>query len=182
MKKMLFAIMILLLGFSYTEPAATASASVNSGLSPDDGLILTYSPSFSEPSKETFHVKKEDTFTYLYNKKSQHFPELSNVVYIEDEFGLSASLGYSDFVFVSAPNSLKQGTTFIQSDHYDDYKVLVENTAKTIKVKAGTFNNTVILKYPDSSRVYLAKGVGIIKTTNAAGKVTTELAAVKAAK
>ncbi|SKB01368.1 hypothetical protein [Sporosarcina newyorkensis] len=182
MKKTLFAIIILVLGFSYTAPAGMASTAENSGLSPIDGLILTYSPSFNEPSKETFHVKKEETFTYLYNKKSQNYPELANLVYIEDDFGLSASLGYSDFVFVSAPYPLKQGSTFLQSDHFDDYKVLVENTAKTVKVKAGTFKNTVILKYPDGSRVYLAKGVGIIKITDAAGKVTTELAAVKAGK
>ncbi|WP_153721105.1 hypothetical protein [Sporosarcina cascadiensis] len=182
MKKTLFAIMILILGFSYTAPAGTASAAVNSGLSPDDGLILTYSPSFTAPAKETFHVKKEGTFTYLHNKKSQQYPELANLVYIEDDFGLSASLGYSDFVFVSTPYPLKQGSTFMQSDHFDDYKVLVENTAKTVKVKAGTFKNTVILKYPDGSRVYLAKGIGMIKITDAAGKMTTELAAVKAGK
>ncbi|WP_153731807.1 hypothetical protein [Sporosarcina obsidiansis] len=182
MKKIFFAMIILFLGFSYAMPASTASAVVNSGLSPNDGLILTYSPSFTEPSKETFHVKKEETFTYLYNKKSQHYPELANLVYIEDHFGFSASVGHSDFVFVSMPYPLKQGSTFIQSDHFDDYKVLVENTAKTVKVKAGTFKNTVILKYPDGSRLYLAKGIGIIKSTNAAGNVTTELAAVKAGK
>lgn len=69
MKKTFFAMISLLLGFSYAMPASTASAAVNSGRSTNDGLILTYSPTFTEPSKETFHMMREENFTYLYNKK-----------------------------------------------------------------------------------------------------------------
>lgn len=182
MKKLLFAMIVLILGFSFATPASTAATIPKGGLSPDEGLILTYSPSFTKPAKETFHVAKDEAFTYLYNKKSPRYPELPNLVYYEDDSGMTAGVGHSDIVFVSAPYPMKQGSFFIQSDHFDDYKVLVENTSKTVKTKAGTFKNTVILKYPNGSRLYLVKGIGIIKSTNAAGKVKTELVSVRAGK
>lgn len=106
---------------------------------------------------------------------------MANLLYIDDHLGFSASVGhYSDFVFVSMPYQLRLSSTFIQSDNLDDCKVVVENMARIVKVKAGTFQNTLILKYPDGSQLYLAKGIGIIKSTTAVGNMTTELAVVKA--
>ncbi|ARK20942.1 hypothetical protein [Sporosarcina ureae] len=60
--------------------------------------------------------------------------------------------------------------------------ILVESTTKTIRVKAGSFKNVIILREPDGSRHYLAKGIGVIKSTSSNGKVITELATVKSRK
>lgn len=169
---------LILLSISYSIPAGTATAAGNTGLSPEEDLTLTYAPSFTTKEKETFKVKKEGEFAYLVKQKG----ESATLTYYEDGSGFSAGIGYLEEMLVTAPKNLKQGSVFMQSDQYDDYKVWVESTTKTIKVKAGTFKNTVILKYPDGSRVYLAKGVGILKMTDPAGKVITELAGVKAGK
>ena len=85
----------------------------------------------------------------------------------------------SDFIFINSPYPLEQGTYFTQSDYYDDESVFVESTTKTITVKAGTFRNVVILRFWDGSREYLAKGIGIIKSTNGNGDVITELESIK---
>lgn len=156
---------------------------VTGGLAPKEGLILTYAPSFLENKKETFVVEKEEEYTYLYNKKSPLYPELSNFTYIETDKGLLMGVSSSDFIFVNVPYPLKQGTyTTDTSLLFEDQKVLVESTTKTITVKAGTFQNVVILRFPDGSRAYFAKGIGIIKATDQNGKIFTELVSVKEGK
>ncbi|WP_251670013.1 MULTISPECIES: hypothetical protein [unclassified Sporosarcina] len=59
------------------------------------GLILPYSPSFTEPAKETFYMQKEETFTYLYNTVGRCRSHRS--------------------CFLSAAYPLKQSSTFIES-------------------------------------------------------------------
>ncbi|MFS0575077.1 SH3 domain-containing protein [Sporosarcina sp. 179-K 3D1 HS] len=172
-------------GYVYTsalskENPKAASTTVTGGLTPKEGLILTYEPSFLENKKETFYVEKEDEYTYLYNKKSPLYPHLSNFTYIETKKGLLMGVSSSDFIFVNVPYPLKQGTyTTDSSLMFEDQKVLVESTTKSITVKAGTFKNVVILRFPDGSREYFAKGIGIIKSTNKNGKIFTELVSVK---
>ena len=161
------------------KPAPTV---VTRGLAPVDGLTLTYYPSFLENKRETFHVEKDEGFTYLYNKKSPLYPDLSNFTYIENEYGMMMGVSSSDFIFINSPYPLEQGTYFTQSDYYDDESVFVESTTKTITVKAGTYRNVVILRFSDGSREYLAKGIGIIKSTNGNGDVITELESVKVGK
>lgn len=174
-------------GYVYTSalsPKKTTAlpTTVTRGLTPVDGLKLTYSPSFLTKDRETFYVEKDEEFTYLYNKKSDLYPYYANFTYIESEEGMLMGVSNSDFIFVNSPYPLKQGTYFTQSDHYEDTVVLVESTTKTIKVKAGSFKNVVILRFPDGSREYIAKGIGIIKSTAADGKVITELESVKIVK
>lgn len=160
-----------------------ASTAVTGGLTPKEGLILTYEPSFLVDKKETFTVEKEDEYTYLYNKKSSLYPDLSSFTYIEDGKRLLMGVSSSDFIFVYVPLPLKQGTTTIDSSlMFEDQKVLVESTTKTVTVKAGTFKNVVILRYPDGSREYFAKGIGILKSTNEKGEIFTELVSVKEGK
>ena len=127
------------------------------GLTPINGLILTYEPSFISNEKETFYVEKEDEFTYLYNKKSHLYPDLSNYTYIEDNEGLMMGVSSSDFIFVNVPYPLKQGTHTTQLDYPINQKVLVESTTKTITVKAGSFRNVVILRYSNGSESTLRK-------------------------
>lgn len=174
-------------GYVYTSALSkknpkAAPTIVSSGLTPVNGLILTYAPSFQENKKETFFVEKEDGYTYLYNKESPVYPFLSNFTYIEDENGLLMGVSSSDFIFVDVPYPLKQGTYTKDMSYMSEKKVLVESTTKTITVKSGTFKNVVILRYPDGSREYLAKGIGIIKSTDGNGNVITELVSVKVGK
>ena len=172
-------------GYVYTSALSkqnpkAAATTVTGGLTPKEGLTLTYEPSFLEKKKETFYVEKEDEYTYLYNKKSSLYPDLSNFTYIEDGKRLLMGVSSSDFIFVYVPYPLKQGATTIDSSTmYEDQKVLVESTTKTVTVKAGTFKNVVILRYPDGSREYFAKGIGILKSTNKNGEIFTELVSVK---
>lgn len=175
-------------GFVYTSALSkknpkAAGTTVTGGLAPKAGMILTYEPSFLEDKKETFYVEKEDDYTFLYNKKSPLYPDLSNFTYIEDGKRLLMGVSSSDFIFVNIPYPLKQGAAVIDSSMmFEEQKVLVESTRKTVTVKAGTFTNTVILKYPNGARAYFAKGVGIIKSTDKNGRVITELVTIKVGK
>ncbi|WP_262176675.1 SH3 domain-containing protein [Saccharococcus sp. Marseille-Q5394] len=175
-------------GYVYTSALSkknpkSASTTVTGGLAPKAGLILTYAPSFLEEKKETFTVEKEDEYTYLYNKKSSLYPDLSNFTYIEDGKRLLMGVSSSDHIFINVPYPLKQGATIIDSSlMFEEQKVLVESTTKTVTVKAGTFKNVVILRYPSGSRVYFAKGIGILKIADKNGKIFTELVSVKEGK
>ena len=175
-------------GYVYTSALSkknpkTTLTTVTGGLTPKEGLILTYEPSFLEKKKETFYVEKEDEYTYLYNKKSHLYPHFSNFTYIEDGKRLLMGVSNSDFIFVNVPYPLKQGAyTLDSSAMFEEQKVLIESTTKTITVKAGTFKNVVILRYPGGSRVYFAKGIGILKGTDKNGKIFTELVSVKEGK
>ncbi|MFD1205331.1 MULTISPECIES: SH3 domain-containing protein [Sporosarcina] len=175
-------------GYVYTSALSkqnpqAALTTITGGLTPKDGLILTYEPSFLEKKKETFHVEKEDEYTYLYNKKSHLYPDLSNFTYIEDGKRLLMGVSSSDFIFVNVPLPLKQGAYTVDSSMmFEEQKVLVESTTKTISVKAGTFKNVVILRYPSGSRVYFAKGIGVLKITGKNGETFTELVSVKEGK
>lgn len=173
-------------GYVYTSALSKhnpkAPTTVTGGLSPVHGLILTYSPSFIEDGKETFHVRKEGEYTQLYNKNSPNYPHFPSFTYYESKNGFGMGVSHSDFIFVDVPYPLRQGTYTTDWSYMAEKKVLVESTTKTIKVKAGSFRNVVILRHPDGSREYLAKGVGIIKSTDVNGKAFTELAAVKQGK
>ncbi|SOC19575.1 SH3 domain-containing protein [Ureibacillus xyleni] len=175
-------------GYVYTaaltnkNPKAT-NGTVTGGLSPADGLILTYQPSILEDKKETFIVSKVGKYTELYNPKSPLYPDVPNFVYLEKNDEFVVGVAQSDFIFIDIPLPLKQGHYVKDYSGFDEViDVLVESTTKTIKVKAGTFKNVVILRYPNGSREYLAKGIGIIKSTNKDGKVITELVSVKKSK
>lgn len=165
------------------NPKATVSPTiVTKGLTPVNGLVLTYSPGFGVDKSETYHAVKDEDGTHLYTKKNLHKSYGSDFIYIEDADELVMGVSYSDFIFVNLVYPLKQGT-YITGYFNDQYnKFLVESTTKTIKVKAGSFKNTVILRYANGSRHYFAKGIGMIKATNANGKTTVELASYKATK
>ncbi|WP_158232313.1 MULTISPECIES: SH3 domain-containing protein [unclassified Sporosarcina] len=171
-------------GFVYTSALSkknpnAAPTSVNGGLSPVSGLTLTYEPSFMEDTKETFITRRDGKSTYLFNTSKKSPFSYAEFVYYEDKDRLMMGVAESDFIFVDAAFPLRQGKSFTGYNLEENYKVLVESTTKTIKVKAGSFRNVVILRYPNGSREYLAKGIGIIKSTDKNGKTYTELTAVK---
>ncbi|MFJ8234200.1 SH3 domain-containing protein [Ureibacillus sp. NPDC094379] len=172
-------------GFVYTvaltkkKPKATIQP-VTGGLTPKEGLVLTYKPSFLNDQKETFIVEKDGEYSYLYNPDSPLYPHMPNFTYIENKKQILVGVANSDFIFIIADYPLKHGQyTKDYSQYSGERKVLVESTTKTIKVKAGTFKNVVILRFPDGSREYLARGIGIIKSTNKNGDTITELVSVK---
>lgn len=155
--------------------SAPAPTTVTTGLRPVDGLTLTYAPSFGEDKRETFVARRDGESTELYNKQSPLYPLMSNYIYIEDSYRLIAGVSHSDVLFIDVNYPMKQGS-------YISRNILVESTTKTIKVKAGSFRNVVILRYPNGARDYLAKGIGIIKTTDSKGKIITELVSYSAGK
>lgn len=176
-------------GYVYTvaltkNPAAPPV--VSSGLEPAGGLTLTYSPSFESENKESFRTEKNEESTYL--RPLTKDTESLSYFHLDKKF-FSFGVPESDINFYNFRYPLIQGKyteqsiviSDIESGFPVDYteKVLVESTSKTIKTKAGTFNNTVILKNLDGTRVYLAKGYGIIKVTGKDGTVFTELVAIK---
>lgn len=172
-------------GYVYTsaltkkKPKVTSST-ITGGLTPKDGLILTYNPSFLVDQKESFIVEKDGEYTYLYNPKSHLYPYLPNFTYIENKKKLIIGVANSDFIFLNVSYPLKQGKYVKDySSMFEELDVLVESTTKTIRVKAGTFKNVVIFRFPDGSREYFAKGIGIIKSTNKDGEIITELISVK---
>ena len=177
-------------GYVYTSAlskknpnAVPAPTTVSGGLMPVNGLILTYSPSFMEgDGKETFKVKREGSSAYLYSSDSYSSYDYPKYAYSERDGYFRMGVSESDFTFVETPLPIKQGSYVTIYGMESSYKVLIESTTKTIKVKAGTFKNVVILRFPNGAREYLAKGVGIIKSTDNKGKIYTELVAVKQGK
>ncbi|GKV65927.1 MULTISPECIES: SH3 domain-containing protein [unclassified Sporosarcina] len=173
-------------GYVYTSAlskknpnAVSAPTTVSGGLMPVNGLILTYSPSFLDESKETFTAKREGNSAYLFSSNKNSSSDYPNYVYFESKTNFVMGVSESDHMFVEAPLPLKQGSYFTVYNYESSYKVLVESTTKTVKVKGGTFKNVVILRYPNGAREYLAKGIGIIKSTDSKGKTYTELSSVK---
>lgn len=164
------------------NPVKTTSTTVTGGLTPKAGLTLTYNPSLLHDGKEVFNVEKRDNVVYLRN--STH-PKKESFYYIENNESLIMGVAETDWQFFIFSYPMKQGDS-IKDSYFDnqDYKkkykkVLVESTTKSIKVKAGTFDHVVILRYATGERHYFAKGIGLIKSTDQNGKVVTELSAVK---
>lgn len=171
-------------GYVYTSALSknnpkAGAATVTGGLTPVEGLVLTYSPAFYSDGKETYFAVKEDGFTNLYNKQSELYPPFPEFTYIENKDKLLFGVASSDNIILHISYPLKQGGYTINMPYDYKLKTLVENTTKTIKVKAGSFKNTIILREPDGSRFYLAKGVGVIKVTDKHGRTLIELAAMK---
>ncbi|MCP1145914.1 SH3 domain-containing protein [Lysinibacillus endophyticus] len=170
-------------GYVYTSALSSKkpTPTISGGLIPKAGMKLTYSPSFLSTKKEEFIVSKDPYCTYLINISSNG----SDVCYSEKQSKLSMGVSGTDWGFFNLTYPMKQGQYI--KDTYFDYdlmkekynKVLVESTSKQVKVKAGTFDNVVILKYTTGERYYFVKDIGIIKATDKKGKTVTELSSVK---
>ncbi|RTQ94892.1 SH3 domain-containing protein [Lysinibacillus telephonicus] len=175
-------------GYVYTSALSNkkpAPTTITEGLAPKDGLKLTYSPSILSNEKETFIVEKDEYCIYLLNTSEDG----DNFCYPEKDSKLTLGLANTDWSFFNFTYPMKQGG-YIKDIYYDDEansegpvekytKVLVESTTKTIKVKAGSFKNVVILRLPSGERYYFAKGIGLIKATNRSGNTVIELYSVK---
>ena len=163
-----------------STPKPTASTTVTGGFKPKPGLKLTYTDDFlTDPNtKATFEIKKSGDGVIFYDtKRKGHWLYL-----YENKDGIGFGFTNGNFHLFHVNYPLKQGTTVRNNapSNYgaDGYRILVESTTKTVKVKAGTFKNVLILKFPNGIRYYLAKGVGVIKVRYADG-FATELVSIK---
>ncbi|SOC16642.1 SH3 domain-containing protein [Ureibacillus xyleni] len=174
-------------GYVYTSALSSKkpTPTINGGLIPKVGLKLTYSPSILSTKKEEFIVNKDLYCTYLVNISNND----ADFCYTEKQSRLSMGVSATDWSFFHFTYPMKQGQ-YIKDMYFDvddasglmveQYnKVLVESMTKKVKVKAGTFENVVILRYQSGERYYFAKGIGLIKATDKKGKTVTELSSVK---
>lgn len=164
------------------KKAVKEKASVSTtGFMPKVNRSYTYKPSFEDAGKKTY--------TAYENKSIENSVELLEddyigYTYIEDEQQLALGVAYSDIFFFSLGYPMKEKTTITDTDYLYDgttetTPVYVESTSATVQTKAGTFRNVVVLKYPNGSKIYLAKDYGIIRITDYEGTITTELISVK---
>lgn len=153
----------------------------NTGFMPKVNRNYTYKPSFEDAGQKTYTASK--------NKSIENSVELLEedyigYTYIEDQQQLALGVAYSDIFFFSLSYPMKEKTTITDTNYLYDgttetTPVYVESTNATVKTKAGTFRNVVVLKYPNGSKIYLAKDHGIIRITDFEGNITTELISVK---
>lgn len=157
------------------KPAASEPI-ITGGLQPAVGLTLTYKPSFAHDGLEIFKTKDYYGSIQLESKNSGW----EQLCYSSDktDFVLAvceASNYYYDFTYPMVKNKYTKQYTVGENV----VKLLVEHTSKTVTTKAGTFKDVVILRYPEGARVYIAKGLGIIKVTESNGEIFTELISIK---
>lgn len=153
----------------------------NTGFMPKVNRSYTYKPSFEDAGQKTYTATKNKSID---NSVELLEEDYIGYTYIEDQQQLSLGVAYSDIFFFSLSYPMKEKTTITDTDYLYDgttetTPVYVESTSTTVKTKAGTFRNVVVLKYPNGSKIYLAKDHGIIRITDYEGNITTELIAVK---
>ncbi|MEK4130875.1 SH3 domain-containing protein [Solibacillus sp. FSL W8-0474] len=153
---------------------------ITNGLLPKANRSYTYEPSLEGGAKTTY---KASVNPDIRNSVSLMEEDFIGYTYIENENSFELGVAYSDVFFFSLSYPMKEKSTIYDTDYgiESDTKteVTVESTSTTLKTKAGTFKNVVVIKYPNGSKLYLAKDYGIIRVTNFEGEITTELVSVK---
>lgn len=153
----------------------------NTGFMPKVNRSYTYKPSFEDAGPKTYTATKNKSID---NSVELLEDDYIGYTYIENQKQLSLGVAYSDIFFFSLSYPMKEKTTISDTDYLYDgttetTPVYVESTSATIKTKAGTFHNVVVLKYPNGMKIYLAKDHGIIRITDFEDNITTELISVK---
>ena len=149
---------------------------VTNGLLPKVNYKYTYAPSFEGEAQKTYVASINP---FVANAVDLMEEEYQGYTYIESANSFDLGIAYSDVFFFSLTYPLKQQTVTIDKDlSYglnNEIKVQVESTSMTLTTKAGTFENVVVIRYPNGAKLFLAKGFGIIRITDSEGKITTEL-------
>ncbi|MCM3359206.1 hypothetical protein [Psychrobacillus sp. MER TA 171] len=167
---------------------ALLNKEVHGGITPKAGMKLTYSPSFTEPTKREFITKVENEFGANRTLLTIPGQEIGGYVYNEftsDEGDSTITFGvnYTDWGLFNVQYPLIEGkqTKEIDYDGNDRiiYNINVISTTSTVTVKAGTFQNVVIFKTNAGYTYYLAPGVGIIKMIGSDGILDAELISFK---
>ncbi|MDI2588027.1 hypothetical protein OR571_13110 [Psychrobacillus sp. NEAU-3TGS] len=166
----------------YETPSKSKLALLNavtSGLSPKEGLKLTYYPNFIDDTTQSFIVTKSSLDSTTYSKLTS-VNDGYEYMFAENSSGISFGMDESDFIFFDLTYPFIEGKETINSYFTEDWEeaieyINVESTTSTVTVKAGTFKNVVIIRYSNGLRDYLAPGFGIIKTVDSDGETITEL-------
>ncbi|MCH7322393.1 5,10-methylene tetrahydromethanopterin reductase [Solibacillus sp. MA9] len=163
------------------KPKAIAkSPIITTGLMPKVNRSYTYEPSFEGLEKTTYYASKNEAIS---NSIELLQSDYIGFTYIEKFNELTFGVAYSDVFFFTLSYPIKEKATLLDTDYgYDGSmtttKVFVESTSATLLTKAGTFNNVVILAYPNGTKLYFAKDYGIIRITDFEDKIVTELVSV----
>ncbi|SES46259.1 hypothetical protein [Psychrobacillus sp. OK032] len=174
----------------YETPSKSKLALLNKevigGLTPKAGLKLVYSPSF------TGNTQKEFTTTTSYNSEygittaSIIFKDnpIDGFTYLETKDSLVFGVSHTDWILLDIAYPLTEGKQTkeyyqIGVDSEGFYNVNVESTTSTVKVKAGTFQNVVVVRVNNGDTYYLAPGIGIIKLIDKNGVIKAELLSFK---
>lgn len=156
-----------------------ASSFANSFL-PKINRSYTYEPSFERDKQKTYIAKQNPS---LNNSIELMEDDYIGYTYIESEHELSFGIAYSDIFLFSLSYPMIENTSITDTEYFFDgttetTQIFVKSTSATVSTKAGTFQDVVILTYPNGSNLYLAKEYGIIRITDFAGEITTELISV----
>ena len=163
----------------YETPSKSKIASlkeVRGGLSPQKGMKLTYSPTFTENKHIEFTVTD-----YSYGGPGvslEYDGIIGGYSYWEDKERFGMVVNETDWVYFDFEYPFIEGKQTkeysVEEYQYVSKYVDVVSTTSTITVKAGTFSNVVIIRTP-YSKFYFAPGYGVIKIEDSKGKTTTEL-------
>lgn len=153
-----------------------ASSFANSFM-PKINRSYTYEPAFESEKQKTYIAKQNPS---LNNSIELMEDDYIGYTYIESEHELSFSIAYSDIFLFSLSYPFIENTSITDTEYLFDgttetTQVFVKSTSATVSTQAGTFQDVVILTYPNGSDLFLAKEYGIIRITDFAGNVTTEL-------
>lgn len=174
----------------YETPSKSKLALLNKevigGLTPKTGMKLVYSPSFTENTQNEFTVS--DSYNSEYDITEAFLMKkgdsLNSFTYIERKNRLAFGVSHTDWVILDLALPLiegKQTKEYYLTEDNDEafYNVNVESTTSTVKVKAGTFQNVVVVRINNGDRYYIAPGIGIIKLVDKKGVVKAELLSFK---
>lgn len=139
-----------------------------------------YEPSFQGPERKTYIATKNPYFDNAVNLLED---EYTGYTYVESPTSFAMGVAYSDVFYFSLDYPMNANSTIHDTDYGIDEneytEVVVASTTETVHTKAGTFQNVVVLTYPNGSTLFIAKGYGVIKITDYEGNISTELVAVK---
>lgn len=149
---------------------------VTQGLLPTVNYRYTYAPSFDGAVPKTYVASINP---YVPNAVDLIEKEFHGYTFIESEEHLQLGIAFSDVFFFSLSYPMIEHATTVDTDYGFDSnyetEVLVESTTTTLTTQAGTFENVIVIRYPNGSTLYLAEGFGIIRITDFDGEITTEL-------
>lgn len=165
--------------FNQLYQFATVQLITKESLMPQEGMILSYEPSFTE-ERGTFVVYKDNQYTLLMPQEEMMY----TYGYFEDENHISMGVDATDWIFFDFDYSMigapKEEDNVGFNMFPPEFGYLKEiSSSKSITVKAGTLKNVTIFHTDTGYRLYFAPGYGLVKIENDTGKTVTELIEVK---
>lgn len=174
----------------YETPSKSKLALLNKevigGLTPKAGMKLVYSPSFTENTQKEFTTNTSYDSVNDITKASLIYKgnPIDGFTYIELKDRLAFGVSHTDWILFDIAYPLIEGkqtkeyyTTGADSESF--YNINVESTTSTVRVKAGTFQNVVVVRSKNGDTYYLAPGIGIIKLVDKNGTLKAELLSFK---